>query len=78
MGQGPITLHSEERLASSDRGVSMVRRQFLDQVRVVASGGDPVGVSFDPDEPPVSLQAGNYVVGPDDTALPAEYSYVDQ
>jgi len=78
VGQGPITLHSTEHLASSDRGVSMVRRQFLDQVRVVASGGDPVGVSFDPDEPPVSLRAGNYVVGPDDETLPTEYSYVGQ
>ena len=56
----------------------MVRRQFLEQVRVVASGGDPVGVSFDPDERPVSLQAGNYVVGPGDAALPAERSYVGQ
>lgn len=78
VGQGPITLHSTERLASSDRGVSMVRRQFLDQVRVVAEGGDPVGVSFDPDEPPVSLRAGNYVVGPDDDTLPTEYSYIGQ
>ena len=78
VGQGSITLHSAETPASSDRGVSMVRRQFLEQVRVVASGGDPVGVSFDPDEPPVSLRAGNYVVGSDDEALPAEYSYVGQ
>lgn len=78
VGQGPITLHSTERLASSDRGVSMVRRQFLEQVRVVADGGDPVGVGFDPDEPPVSLQAGNYVVTPGDESLATEYSFVDQ
>jgi len=62
VGQGPITLHSEERLATSDRGVSLVRRQFLDQVAVVQAGGDPVGVSFDPDAPPVSLIAGNYIL----------------
>ena len=48
VGQGPITLHSLERLASSDRGVSMVRRQFLEQVQVVADGGDPVGVQLRP------------------------------
>ena len=47
VGQGPITLHSEERLSSTDRGVSMVRRQFTEQVRRVAEGLDPVGVSFD-------------------------------
>ena len=78
VGQGPITLHSTETLASSDRGVSMVRRQFLEQVRVVAAGGDPVGVSFDPDEAPVSLRAGNYVMTPGDKSLATEYSFVDQ
>ena len=62
VGQGPVTLHSTERLSSSDRGVSMVRRQFVEQVEVVASGGDPVGVSFDPDEAPVQLIAGNYIL----------------
>ena len=55
----------------------MVRRQFLEQVRVVAEGGDPVGVSFDPGEPPVPLRAGNYVVTPGDESFATEYSYVD-
>ena len=62
VGQGPITLHSEERLSSSDRGVSMVRRQFKDQVEVVAAGGDPVGVSFDEAGASVSVIAGNYII----------------
>ena len=61
VGQGPITLHSEERLSSSDRGVSLVRRQFKEQVRIVAEGGDPVGVSFDETDP-ITLIAGNYVI----------------
>ena len=78
VGQGPITLHSTETLASSDRGVSMVRRQFLEQVRVVASGGDPVGVSLDPDEPPVPLRAGNYMMTPGGESLATEYSFVEQ
>ncbi len=65
VGQGPITLHSEERLSSTDRGVSLVRRQFKDQVRAVAEGRDPAGVSFDPDASPIDLLAGNYIVGPD-------------
>ena len=77
VGQGPITLHSVESLSSSDRGVSMVRRQFLEQVAVVAEGGDPVGVSFDPDEPLVPLRAGNYVVKPGDETLASEYSYAE-
>ncbi len=63
VGQGAITLHSAEHLASSDRGVSMVRRQFKEQVRRVAEGLDPVGVSFDAADPPRRIIAGNYVVG---------------
>ena len=66
VGQGEITLHSEERLSSTDRGVSLVRRQFKDQIKVVADGGDPYGVSFDPDDAIVSVIAGNYIVGPGD------------
>ena len=65
VGQGPITRHSTERLSSSDRGVSMVRRQFKEQVRVVAEGGDPVGVAFDEADALVSVVAGNYVVDAD-------------
>ena len=61
-GQNAITWHSTERLSSSDRGVSMVRRQWREQLGIVADGGDPVGVSFDPDEPPIALIAGNYIV----------------
>ena len=62
VGQGPITLHSEERLSSTDRGVSMVRRQFKEQVQRVADGFDPVGVWFDDDEAPPPIIAGNYIV----------------
>lgn len=65
VGQGPITRHSTERLSSSDRGVSMVRRLFKEQVEVVAAGGDPVGVSFGGDGELVPVVAGNYIVGPD-------------
>jgi hypothetical protein len=63
VGQGPITLHSDERLSTTDRGVSMVRRQFKEQVRIVAEGGDPVGVSFDPADAVQDLVAGNYMIG---------------
>ncbi len=65
VGQGPITKHSLERLSSTDRGVSMVRRQFKEQLELVAKGGDPVGVSFEETDPPIDLIAGNYIVGPD-------------
>ena len=65
VGQGPITRHTEEHLASSDRGVSMVRRQFKEQVRIVADGGDPVGVTFDEADAVQHLIAGNYIIGAD-------------
>ena len=61
-GQGAITLHSEERLASSDRGVSMVRRQFKQQVQIVAEGGDPAGVEFEEANGLVPIEAGNYIL----------------
>lgn len=62
VGQGAVTAHSEEQLASSDRGVSMVRRQFKELCRGVAAGGDPAGVNFDPDRAVVSIEAGNYIL----------------
>jgi phenylpropionate dioxygenase-like ring-hydroxylating dioxygenase large terminal subunit len=65
VGQGPITRHTVERLSSTDRGVSLVRRQFKEQVAVVAAGGDPVGVFFDEADAVQSVVAGNYIVGPD-------------
>ena len=61
VGQGPLPHHSDERLASSDRGVSMVRRQFKEQLAIVTTGGDPMGVSFDESQAIVAIEAGNYV-----------------
>ena len=46
VGQGPITLHAEEHLASSDRGIAMLRRLLRRQVRAVAEGRDPAGVEL--------------------------------
>ena len=63
VGQGPITRHTEEHLSSSDRGVSMVRRQFKEQVRRVAAGDDPVGVEFDESRELQQIIAGNYIIG---------------
>ena len=60
--QGAITYHSQEHLASSDRGVSMVRRALKQQVDTVAAGGDPMGVVFDPNAGIVRTEAGNYLV----------------
>jgi phenylpropionate dioxygenase-like ring-hydroxylating dioxygenase large terminal subunit len=61
VGQSPITFHSEEHLAGSDRGVVMLRRFFMKQLDAMKEGKDPAGVSFDPDAPPVKLEAGNFL-----------------
>jgi phenylpropionate dioxygenase-like ring-hydroxylating dioxygenase large terminal subunit len=64
VGQGPISLHSEEHLASSDRGIILQRRMLKAQIRVVAEGGDPVGVAFDPAQALVKLRSGNFYNAP--------------
>ncbi len=61
-GQGPITFHSEEHLATSDKGVALLRRLLKRQVEAVAEGKDPIGLGFDRDAPPVRFEAGNWVV----------------
>ena len=57
-GQGAITLHSEEHLATSDKGIALLRRFMEAQLRVVAEGGDPAGVS----DEYVRFDAGNYLL----------------
>jgi nitrite reductase/ring-hydroxylating ferredoxin subunit len=64
VGQGAITLHSEERLAASDRGVVMFRRLLRDQIDAVAAGRDPLGVIFDPARAVVRVEAGNFLLEP--------------
>lgn len=59
-GQGPISLHSEEHLASSDRGIILQRRMLRAQIKIVAEGGDPIGMTFDPAKALVKIRSGNY------------------
>lgn len=61
VSQGPIAAHSEEHLATTDRGLVMLRRYLQAQVEAVQRGEDPAGVSFDPDAPPVFFDAGNFL-----------------
>ncbi len=59
-GQGPISLHSEEHLVTSDRGIMMQRKLLLQQMEAVASGSDPLGVTFDPGKALVKIRSGNF------------------
>lgn len=60
VGQGPITLHSEEHLATSDAGIVMLRRLLREQIRIVQQGGDPMGVVYDPAKVTHQVVAGNF------------------
>jgi nitrite reductase/ring-hydroxylating ferredoxin subunit len=60
VSQGPITLHSEEHLATTDRGVSMLRRMLQQQLDALENGRDPIGVAFDEGAAYVRFEAGNY------------------
>ncbi len=59
LGQGPINLHSEEHLVTSDRGVAMLRRLIREQIRKVQAGLDPIGVGYDPNVINI-VGAGNF------------------
>jgi phenylpropionate dioxygenase-like ring-hydroxylating dioxygenase large terminal subunit len=59
-GQGAISLHSEEHLATSDLGIVKQRRLFQEQIEIVAKGGDPMGVTFDPAKATIHIAAENY------------------
>lgn len=61
VGQGVIPRHSEEHLATTDRGVVMLRRLLKNQLDAVKDGRDPAGVFFDPETPPVRFTAGNWI-----------------
>lgn len=57
VGQGAITIHSEEHLASSDRGIAMLRRFWKRQAEAVARGEDPAGVGV----AELDFAAGNWI-----------------
>lgn len=60
-GQGPITLHSEEHLATSDRGIVMLRHLLETQLKIVEAGGDPIGVHFEEEHAYVRLAGGSFI-----------------
>lgn len=61
VGQGPITIHSEEHFAQSDRGIVIMRRMLREQLDRIAQGHDPIGVSFEETAAPIVFEAGNYI-----------------
>ena len=47
VGQGNVSDRWNEHLGESDRGVIMLRKQFMDDLAVIEDGGDPKGVLRD-------------------------------
>ena len=64
VGQGAITLHSEEHLVSSDRGVVMLRRLLEKEAKRVADGESPMGTVPSTETCRVELEAGNFLATP--------------
>lgn len=62
--QGPIAIHALEHLATSDRGVIMVRKMLKREIDAVDRGEDPTGIIRDPSTDVVATRAGNYVIAP--------------
>lgn len=61
VSQGRVAKHSQEHLATSDRGIVMLRRFLQKQLELIQQGKDPAGVSFNPATPPVVFDAGNFL-----------------
>lgn len=48
IGQGRVADRSRENLGRSDRGITMIRRRFLAEMKAIERGEDPKGVIRDP------------------------------
>ncbi len=48
--QGPVTDRTEEHLGNSDEGVILFRKLLKEQIELVQTGGEPMGMVRDPDK----------------------------
>ncbi len=61
VGQGPITVHSQERLGQTDTGVAMLRGLLRREIRAVAAGEEPRRASPGADNR-IATYSGDFVV----------------
>jgi hypothetical protein len=67
--QRPIAVHALERLATSDRGIVMLRRQLKEQLQIVKDGGDPMNIIRDEAvNAHIPTHAWNTVLSPEQAA----------
>jgi len=59
-GQGPISLHSEEHLVTSDIGIGLQRRMLTREIEKVRRGEDPIGTAFTEEEAMIHVPSGNF------------------
>lgn len=62
VSQGPIAWHSEEHLATTDKGIVTLRRFLQRQLDAIDRGEDPAGVIRDPHAEPVRFEVGNDMI----------------
>ncbi|HIF88874.1 MAG TPA: aromatic ring-hydroxylating dioxygenase subunit alpha [Candidatus Thioglobus sp.] len=60
-GMGPITIHNNENLTTSDIGVALMRRQIREQIRDLSAGKEPMHVSPS-DTAPIPTYGGDTVL----------------
>ena len=60
-GMGSVTIHQNENLAPSDKGIALMRRRLREQIRTVAQGGAPLRVT-DLRHSPVPTYGGDSIL----------------
>ena len=60
-GMGAVTVHANEHLAPSDKGVALMRRRLREQIRAVAAGESPL-MAADQFEDPIPTYGGDSVL----------------
>jgi len=60
--QGLFAPHSHEHLATSDKGIALLRRYLEKQVKIVAEGGDPAGIAYTDEQARMRFEAGNFLL----------------
>jgi 5,5'-dehydrodivanillate O-demethylase oxygenase subunit len=67
--QGPGSFRTQERLATSDRGIVMLRELLRENIEKVMEGMDPAGIIRDPDHSPIDHTMGRVrLIGQPDEA----------
>jgi 5,5'-dehydrodivanillate O-demethylase len=59
--QGPIVARDKERLATSDKGVALLRTVLKREIERVQQGQDPIGVIRDPAHEVVDTNIQTYI-----------------